>query len=59
MQVGGRLSLVQASLLGLVSQILASLRLGMIAETQANLLSALLNLDSMQHYLGPCSITMW
>lgn len=33
MQVGGRLSLVQASsLLGLVSQILAGLRLGMIAE---------------------------
>ena len=59
MQVGGRLSLVQASLLGLVSQILASLRLGMIAEIPASLLSALLNLDSMQHYLGPCSITMW
>ena len=57
--MGGRLSLVQASLLGLVSQILASLRLGMIAEIPASLLRALLNLDSMQHYLGPCSITMW
>ena len=49
MQVGGRLSLVQASLLGLVSQILASLRLGMIAEIPASLLSALLNPDSVQH----------
>ena len=50
MQVGGRLSLVQASLLGLVSQILASLRLGMIAEIPESLLSTLMNLDSMQHY---------
>lgn len=38
MQVGGRLSLVQASLLGLVSQILTGLRLGMIAEIPVSLI---------------------
>lgn len=38
MQVGGRLSLVQAALLGLVSQILAGLRLGMIAEIPVSLI---------------------
>lgn len=42
MQVGGRLSLVQAALLGLVSQILAGLRLGMIAEIPVSLITGCL-----------------